>query len=444
MGEEKGEEDQVGPDDDDQGEHGRGGGSSNHGQPQQADDDISESAGQIARVASGGSTSSASGRKIVRAAAPLDHSSAMQQMDHPQRTRRPSIDQMQNITAGIHLGIARALSGDGSGPRRSRRPSVDGSGGVGLIAKLGSDSGSRHSMIARALSGDGSGPRRTRRPSVDGSGGVGLIAKLGSDSGSRHSMIARALSGDGSGPRRSRRPSVDGGGGLSLIAHSRHGRDTSDDETFSVGSEDVFSRTSSGESGGTAERGVGGVKQSRRKSPSFDAKMSGRRRSRRPSFAEMLDEERSGPRRSRRPSLFDQPVPTLPPPPSQQEMELQVHEAIVRSQMEACGDPAQKHAIWEEYQQSRRARLGGGEQLGGSYEDRLAGEAASDDPALGASPNDAGSPTMMPQVLGGTPTAGPLGAEDGFAARLEKVRFREICMHAQSRARALVETVLPQ
>ena len=360
MGEEKGEEDQVGPDDDDQGEHGRGGGSSNHGQPQQADDDISESAGQIARVASGGSTSSASGRKIVRAAAPLDHSSAMQQMDHPQRTRRPSIDQMQNITAGIHLGIARALSGDGSGPRRSRRPSVD------------------------------------------------------------------------------------GGGGLSLIAHSRHGRDTSDDETFSVGSEDVFSRTSSGESGGTAERGVGGVKQSRRKSPSFDAKMSGRRRSRRPSFAEMLDEERSGPRRSRRPSLFDQPVPTLPPPPSQQEMELQVHEAIVRSQMEACGDPAQKHAIWEEYQQSRRARLGGGEQLGGSYEDRLAGEAASDDPALGASPNDAGSPTMMPQVLGGTPTAGPLGAEDGFAARLEKVRFREICMHAQSRARALVETVLPQ
>jgi len=406
----------------------------------------------------------------------------MQQMDHRQRTRRPSIDQMQNITAGIHLGIARALSGDGSGPRRSRRPSVDGSGGVGLIAKLGSDSGSRHSMIARALSGDGSGPRRTRRPSVDGSGGVGLIAKLGSDSGSRHSMIARALSGDGSGPRRTRRPSVDGGGGLSLIAHSRHGRDTSDDETFSVGSEDVFSRTSSGESGGTAERGVGGVKQSRRKSPSFDAKMSGRGRSRRPSFAEMLDEERSGPRRSRRPSfaemldeersgprrsrrtsfaemldeersgprrsrrpsLFDQPVPTLPPPPSQQEMELQVHEAIVRSQMEACGDPAQKHAIWEEYQQSRRARLGGGEQLGGSYEDRLAGEAASDDPALGAPPNDTGSPTMMPQVLGGTPTAGPLGAEDGFAARLEKVRFREICVHAQSRARALVETVLPQ
>jgi hypothetical protein len=434
MGEEKEEEDQVGPDDGHQGDHGRGGGSSNHGQPQQADDSVGERAGWIARVASGGSTSSASGRKSVLAAAPLD----------PQRTRRPSIDQMQNITAAIHPGIARTLSGEGSGPRRSRRPSVDGSGGVGLIARLGSesDSGSRHSMIAKALSGEGSGPRRSRRPSVDGSGGVGLIARLSSGSG-HHAPIT------------------------GTAAHKKWGRrqsrDMSDDETFSVGSEDVFSRTGSGESRGSAERGVGGARQSRRKSSSFDAEMSGPRRSRRqsfaemmdeersgprrsrrPSFAEMMDEERSGPRRSRRPSLFDQPAPTLPPPPSQQEMEEQVHEAIVRSQMEACADPAQKQVMWEEYQQGRRARLGGGEQPGGSDEDVLQGEAGSVGQTVGGSPDVAESPTMMPRAFGGTPTAGPLGAEDGFAARLEKVRFREACACAQARACALVEAVLPR
>jgi hypothetical protein len=390
MGEEKEEEDQVGPDDGHQGDHGRGGGSSNHGQPQQADDSVGERAGWIARVASGGSTSSASGRKSVLAAAPLD----------PQRTRRPSIDQMQNITAAIHPGIARTLSGEGSGPRRSRRPSVDGSGGVGLIARLSSGSG-HHAPIT----------------------GTAAHKKWG----------------------------------------RRQSRDMSDDETFSVGSEDVFSRTGSGESRGSAERGVGGARQSRRKSSSFDAEMSGPRRSRRqsfaemmdeersgprrsrrPSFAEMMDEERSGPRRSRRPSLFDQPAPTLPPPPSQQEMEEQVHEAIVRSQMEACADPAQKQVMWEEYQQGRRARLGGGEQPGGSDEDVLQGEAGSVGQTVGGSPDVAESPTMMPRAFGGTPTAGPLGAEDGFAARLEKVRFREACACAQARACALVEAVLPR